>query len=48
MLAESVNEEEIIARVAALNIWQAELINCVRVPGTGGAKWRCAPPNVSD
>jgi hypothetical protein len=36
MLAESVDEEEIIARVAALDIGKAELVCCVRVPGAGG------------
>jgi len=40
MLAESVDEEEIIARVAALDIGKAELVCCVRVPGAGGAKRR--------
>ena len=38
MLGESVDEEEIIARVAALDIGKAELVCCVRVPGAGGAK----------
>ena len=32
MLAESVDEEEIIARVAALDVGKAELVCCVRVP----------------
>ena len=32
MLAESVDEEQIIARVAALDIGKAELVCCVRVP----------------
>jgi transposase len=40
MLAESVDEEGIIARVAALDIGKAELVCCVRVPGAGGAKRR--------
>ncbi len=40
MLAESVDEEEIIARVAALDIGKAELVCCVRVPGAEGAKRR--------
>ncbi len=40
MLAESVNEEQIIERVAAVDIGKAELVCCVRVPGTGGAKRR--------
>lgn len=33
MLAESQDEEQIIARVAALDIGKAELVCCVRVPG---------------
>jgi transposase len=33
MLAESHDEEQIIARVAALDIGKAELVCCVRVPG---------------
>ncbi len=32
MLAESHDEEQIIARVAALDIGKAELVCCVRVP----------------
>src|SRR3954463_14606714 len=40
MLAESVDDEEIIARVAALDIGKAELVCCVRVPGAGGGKRR--------
>src|SRR5215218_3661202 len=40
MLAESVDEEEFIARVAALDIGKAELVCCVRVPGSEGAKRR--------
>src|SRR4051794_28215572 len=40
MLAESVDEEEIVARVAALDIGKAELVCCVRVSGEGGAKRR--------
>jgi hypothetical protein len=40
MLAESVDEEEIVARVAALDIGKAELVCCVRLPGAGGAKRR--------
>jgi transposase len=35
MLAESHDEEQIIARVAALDIGKAELVCCVRVPGPG-------------
>ena len=32
MFAESVDEEQIIERVAALDIGKAELVCCVRVP----------------
>ena len=32
MLAETQDDQEIIARVAALDIGQAELVCCVRVP----------------
>jgi transposase len=35
VLAESEDEEQIIARVAALDIGKAELVCCVRVPGRG-------------
>ena len=35
MLQEQVEREEIIARVAALDIGKAELVCCVRVPGSG-------------
>lgn len=35
MLKESHDEEQIIARVAALDIGKAELVCCVRLPGTG-------------
>jgi hypothetical protein len=40
MFAESVDEEQIIARVAALDIGKAELVCCVRVPATGGRRRR--------
>ena len=40
MLAESVDEDQIIARVAAVDVGKAELVCCVRVPGAGGAKRR--------
>src|SRR3954469_25536904 len=40
MLAESVDEDQIIARVAAVDVGRAELVCCVRVPGAGGAKRR--------
>jgi len=35
MFAESEDEEQIIERVAALDIGKAELVCCVRVPGPG-------------
>ena len=37
MLEETADEQEIIARVAALDIGKAELVCCVRLPGTGGS-----------
>lgn len=40
MLAESHDEEQIIARVAALDIGKAELVCCVRVPAEGNPKKR--------
>src|SRR4051812_1984386 len=40
MLAESQDEEEIIARVAALDIGKAELVCCVRLPAEGNRKKR--------
>jgi transposase len=39
-LAESHDEEQIIARVAALDIGKAELVCCVRVPAAGGGRKR--------
>ena len=36
MLEESSDREEIIERVAALDIGKAELVCCVRVPGAEG------------
>ena len=36
MFAESHDEEQIIARVAALDIGKAEMVCCVRVPAAGG------------
>src|SRR6476620_10387745 len=45
MLAESVDEEEIIARVAAVDVGKAELVCCVRIPGASGSKRRL--PEVS-
>jgi transposase len=38
VLQEQEEREEIIARVAALDIGKAELVCCVRVPGTGRAR----------
>jgi transposase len=40
VFAESVDDEQIIERVAALDIGKAELVCCVRVPGSGGSKRR--------
>jgi transposase len=40
MLAESQDEEQIIARVAALDIGKAELVCCVRIPGPGNTRRR--------
>jgi transposase len=40
MLAESVDEDQVIARVAAVDIGKAELVCCVRVPGNEGTKRR--------
>jgi transposase len=40
MLAESRDEEQIIARVAALDIGKAELVCCVRVPASADGKRR--------
>ena len=40
MLAESQDEEQIIARVAALDIGKAELVCCVRVPASADGKRR--------
>jgi hypothetical protein len=39
-LAESDDQEEIIARVAALDIGKAELLCCVRLPAPGGRRKR--------
>ena len=46
MLEETQDTEELIERVAALDIGKAELVCCVRVPGEGkraGACRRCGP-----
>ena len=40
MLAESHDDEQIIARVAALDIAKAELVCCVRVPAPAGGRRR--------
>jgi transposase len=40
VFTESVDEEQIIARVAALDIGKAELVCCVRVPASAGSKRR--------
>jgi transposase len=40
MFAESTDEEQIIDRVAALDIGKAELVCCVHVPASGGSKRR--------
>jgi transposase len=40
MLAESHDDEQIIDRVAALDIGKAELVCCVRVPAPAGGKRR--------
>jgi hypothetical protein len=45
VLAKTQDNEEIIARVAALDIGKAELVCCVRVPdedhrGSGCRRWR--------
>jgi transposase len=37
MLQETHDDEEIIERIAALDIGKAELVCCVRVPGDGAA-----------
>ncbi len=44
MLTETQDKEEIIARVAALDIGKAELVCCVRVPHEDqpGRRWRMA------
>jgi hypothetical protein len=40
MLEETQDEQEIIARVAALDIGKAELVCCVRIPDPGGGSRR--------
>ena len=41
MLEETADREEIIARVAALDIGKAEVVCCVRVPQEGGRACGC-------
>jgi len=38
MFSESVDDEQIIERVAALDIGKAELVCCVRLPGKGSRR----------
>src|SRR3954454_21927001 len=40
MLAESVDEDQVIARVAAVDVGKSELVCCVRVPAAGGGRSR--------
>jgi len=40
MLAEPVDEDQVIARVAAVDVGKAEVVCCVRVPGAGDGKRR--------
>ena len=40
MLAESLDDQQIIERVAALDIGKAELVCCVRLPGPAGSRRR--------
>src|SRR3954453_11782475 len=40
MLAESVDEDQLIARVAAVDVGKSELVCCVRVPAAGGGRSR--------
>ena len=40
MLEQTRDEQEIIERVAALDIGKAELVCCVRVPDPGGGRRR--------
>ena len=41
MLAESQDEEQIIARVVAIDVGKAEFVCCVRVPANGNPKSGC-------
>jgi len=38
MLVEAHDDEQIIERIAALDIGKAEVVCCVRVPGEGGRR----------
>lgn len=40
MFAESVDDEQIVARVAALDIGKAEVVCCVRLPAEDGKRRR--------
>ena len=40
MLEDTRDDEQIIERVAALDIGKAELVCCVRVPAESGSGWR--------
>ena len=41
MLEESLDDQQIIERVAALDIGKAELVCCVRLPGPAGRGGGC-------
>jgi len=41
MLHDSEDTEEIIERVAALDIGKAELVACIRVPNPDKPQWPC-------
>ena len=45
MLEETQDREEIVERVAALDIGKAELVCCARVPGPSGKSKRAAAPS---
>jgi hypothetical protein len=40
MFSPSLDDEQIIARVAALDVGKAEVVCCVRLPAPGGGKRR--------
>ena len=49
VLVDTADREEVIARVAALDIGKAELVCCVRVPGKGpGGASRAGGDDVFD